>query len=86
MGKKYDPLQSYLEQIPNHDAEIVLSFAQIESIIGANLPPDAYNPKGTWWQNTRDEKRPQATAWLATGWEKFSVDRQRQQVTFRRQD
>ena len=82
---KYDPLESYLAQIPQQQAEVALSFAQIEAIIGANLPPDAYNPNGTWWRNTNDAKRPQAKAWLSAGWKIATSNQAGKQVCFIRQ-
>ena len=82
---KYDPLESYLTQIPQQQAEIALSFAQIEAIIGATLPPDAYNPNGTWWRNTNDAKRPQAKAWLSAGWKIAASNQAGKQVRFVRQ-
>ena len=85
MAKKYDPLESYLAQVSSKEAEVVLSFAQIEQIIGANLPPDAYNPSGTWWRNTNDAKRPQAKAWLSAGWKIAASNQAGKQVRFVRQ-
>jgi hypothetical protein len=82
---KYAPLESYLLLADQSLDEIVLSFAQIEAIIGANLPPDAYNPSGTWWRNTNDSKRPQAKAWLSAGWKIAASNQAGKQVRFIRQ-
>ena len=82
---KYDPLEHYLIQADDQLGEVVLSFAQIEAIIGADLPPDAYNPSGTWWRNTNDAKRPQAKAWLAAGWKIAASDQNGKWVRFIRQ-
>ena len=82
---KYDPLEHYLIHAEDKLDEVILSFAQIEAIIGATLPPDAYNPNGTWWRNTNDSKRPQAKAWLAAGWRIASSDQAEKQVRFIRQ-
>ncbi len=82
---KYAPLESYLLLADQKQDEIVLSFAQIEAIIGANLPPDAYNPSGTWWRNTNDAKRPQAKAWLNAGWKIAGSNQAGKQVRFVRQ-
>ncbi len=81
MGK-YDPLEDYLSKAPAHLDKLVISFAQIEQIIGKPLPPNAYNAKGTWWRNTR---RPQSKAWLAAGWKQDIVSWREQWVRFRRQ-
>ena len=82
---KYDPLQLFLTCLPDQQDEIVLTFARIEEIIGATLPPNAYDPKGKWWNNTLTASRPQAHAWLSAGWKREHVDRQEKLVTFRRQ-
>jgi hypothetical protein len=82
---KYTPLESYLLLADQKLDEIVLSFAQIEQIIGATLPPDAYNPSGTWWRNTNDAKRPQAKAWLNAGWKIAASNQAGKQVRFVRQ-
>ena len=82
---KYAPLESYLLLADHKLDEIVLSFAQIEQIIGATLPPDAYNPSGTWWRNTNDVKRPQAKAWLSAGWKIAASNQAGKQVCFIRQ-
>jgi len=82
---KYDPLENYLIQTNDKLEEVVLSFAQIESIIGATLPPDAYNPSGTWWRNTNDAKRPQAKAWLSAGWKIAATNQAEKRVRFIRQ-
>jgi hypothetical protein len=82
---KYDPLQDFFQHLPAQQDEIVLTFERIEKIIGASLPPDAYNPKGTWWNNTNDSRRPQARAWLIAGWKKTQVDREQKSVMFCRE-
>ena len=82
---KYDPLEHYLIHTDDALHEVTLSFAQIEAIIGADLPPDAYNPNGTWWRNTNDAKRPQAKAWLTAGWKIAASDQQGKWVRFIRQ-
>lgn len=82
---KYDPLEQFLSCTPSHLNNIVFSFAQIEQIIGTSLPPNAYNPKGTWWRNTRDLARPQSRAWLTAGWKQDVVSWNDRWVRFRRQ-
>ena len=84
MGK-YEPLGNYLTKTPSHVKHVVVSFAQIEQIFGTNLPPNAYNPKGTWWRNSRNEARPQSWAWLSAGWKQDIVSWNEQWVRFRRQ-
>lgn len=60
----YDPLRDYLKR--QTVAEFVLSFDQIEEIIGAALPRAAL--RASWWETDRSpqEKMPQREACLAT--------------------
>jgi hypothetical protein len=79
---KYDPLSSFLGHSAPHLNDIVLSFDQIEQIIGTTLPPNAHNARGTWWRNTKS--RPQSHAWLVVGWRQDIVDWQHTWVRFHR--
>lgn len=68
---KYDPLQTYLARYEG--SRRTLSFAEIERIIGAELPPSAREYR-EWWANQADTRnRPQAKAWQSAGWEVRSV-------------
>jgi hypothetical protein len=82
MGK-YDPLRKYLSNISNN--KVVLSFEQIQKIIGSGFPPRAYDLR-QWWENSKSSKKAhvQAKAWLDAGWEVDSVDFKNQRVTFRK--
>jgi hypothetical protein len=64
MGK-YEPLREYLGR--QASSQMRLTFAQIEQILGAGLPPSArqYRP---WWGNEVAPGRVQARAWLDAGW------------------
>lgn len=64
---KYDPLQRYLRRHRSKD-EIVLTFTDIERVIGGFLPKAAGNPH--WWSTTDrlDEEGPQQRAWLDAGY------------------
>lgn len=61
----YDPLCEYLKR--QKQAEFVLSFEQIEEIIGAALPRAAQ--RASWWDSLRspDIQMPQREACLAAG-------------------
>jgi hypothetical protein len=78
---KYDPLRRFLRR--NGNAEIGLSFAEIERMIGAMLPKSAERPQ--WWANESDpsSRHVQARAWLEAGYEAFP-DAGSEKVTFRR--
>jgi hypothetical protein len=62
----YDALSDYLKT--HKLAEFVLSFDQIEEIIGAALPRAAQ--RASWWETERSpqEKMPQREACLAAGY------------------
>ena len=62
----YDALRDYLQQ--HKLAEFILSFDQIEEIIGAALPRAAH--RASWWETLRSpqEKMPQREACLAGGY------------------
>ena len=62
----YDPLRDYLAG--QKLGEFVLSFEQIETIIGRALPRAAQ--RASWWDSLRSphEKMPQREACLAAGY------------------
>ena len=62
----YDRLRDYL--INQKQQELVLSFEQIEEIIGDALPRAAH--RASWWDSLRSpqEKMPQREACLAGGY------------------
>jgi len=73
MHGKYEPLEIFLKDVPREKADISLSFARIEEIIGAALPKSAFTYR-PWWANQKDSKdRPQANAWLSAGFQVESV-------------
>lgn len=57
----YAPLESYLAH--KSEASIVMTYAEIEALLGRKLPPTAYGDhRRQWWANT--ETHSQALAWL----------------------
>jgi hypothetical protein len=62
----YDALRDYLKK--QSLAEFVLSFEEVEEIIGATLPRAAQ--RASWWETLRSpqEKMPQREACLAGGY------------------
>jgi hypothetical protein len=62
----YDALRDYLQK--QKLAEFVLSFEQIEEVIGAALPRAAQ--RASWWETLRSpqERMPQREACLAAGY------------------
>ena len=62
-GDKYSLLLNHLRA--SGDEIIVLSFSQVEQIVGFNLPESAYTYP-PWWAN--DVTHSQAIAWLDAGY------------------
>ena len=79
---KYDPLRRYLRR--QRGAEIELSFAEIERILGAMLPHAASRPE--WWIEdiSAQVKGVQQAAWRDAGYRAFLI-KQSERVHFRRQ-
>lgn len=74
----YAPLQSYLSQ--SNEASLVMTYAEIESLLGRKLPPTAYGDhRRQWWANT--ETHSQALAWLRAN-RKTKLDVAGDRVTF----
>lgn len=81
MSTKYAPLQTYLQAQAGDS--IPLSFAAIEDIIGAKLPPSARKHR-PWWSNNPGNSVI-TKAWLGAGYRSEQVDMQRERLVFRRQ-
>ena len=77
---KYQRLYSHLCSLP--DPEWKVSFADIETVLGFELPESArlHRP---WWSNQIDGHS-QAIAWMAAGWETSEVDVRGETLLFRR--
>jgi hypothetical protein len=73
MAGKYAPLEKYLRDLPANQKEVALSFAQIERLINAKLPPSAYEYQ-QWWDSEREGNHVNARAWASAGWKVESVD------------
>ncbi len=81
---KYDPLEMHLLCLPPGLKELTLSFAQVEQIIAAKLPPSAYTHPA-WWANERKVRHASARAWRDVGWLVAEVDQGQGWVRFVRQ-
>ena len=79
MPGKYQPLADWLAAQPR--ADVLLTFTQIEQILGAALPPSA-RASTSWWMDSRPS-RAQAQPRLAAGWQVAAVDRRRAVVLYR---
>ena len=78
---RYAPITIHLRSIPAEQATTVLSFGDIERIIGRLLPASARLWRA-WWSN--DRSHVQAIGWLAAGWKVESVKLAERNVTFLR--
>lgn len=77
----YQPLQSFLAR--QAEASVVMSYDDIERVLGRKLPKTAYGAnKRQWWANT--ETHSQALAWLRAN-RKAKLDVTRSEVAFIRQ-
>lgn len=59
-----------------------MTFAEVEQVIGTQLPPSARNHHA-WWGNHASPRR-QSYAWLSVGWRTQSVSIVHESVVFRR--
>lgn len=78
MGK-YTPLTEWLGRQPGPSVE--LTFAEIERILNAKLPPTS-RQHFTSWDNRSGGIQ---NAWLNAGWETVMVDLENEKVKFQRQ-
>jgi hypothetical protein len=80
---KYDPLEEQLRSTRASRGSLVLSFSEIETIIGVQLPSSAYLYR-EWWSNQSDvSNRPQGKAWISAGYEVECVQQERNNGTVR---
>jgi hypothetical protein len=80
MGK-YERLSSFLRQ--RRQAEVPLTFKEIEEIIGSPLPPSARSHRA-WWSNNPSNSTI-TKEWLAAGFQSEQVDMESERLVFRRQ-
>ncbi len=73
----YEKLAEWL----NNPQRLLMTFKEIENIIGESLPESALKYMA-WWQNETGSRH--AQVWLEAGWEVEHVDMQAEEVTFRR--
>ncbi|MGQ9538823.1 MAG: DUF7662 domain-containing protein [Candidatus Bathycorpusculaceae bacterium] len=78
---KYEALTSYLRFRASFTDSVRLSFAQIDGIIGDNLPMNAYRSEA-WWENSPNTAH--AKAWLDAGWETSEVNLKEGYVVFQK--
>ena len=80
---KYEPLQTYLAGLPTETQDKTMSFAKIEMILNARLPPSAHKYR-PWWANEYRSTHTHARCWLNAGWKVDSVNLSGEWVKFKR--
>ncbi|MFB9127109.1 HNH endonuclease [Paraburkholderia dipogonis] len=80
---KYQSLAAHLAV--QSTSEVTLSFADVERIIGEELPPtaDRFKP---FWANSRAKDGHPGRFWMEQGWRQVKLDQANRLVTFRRLD
>jgi len=79
LGTKYSSLSRYLLRRGQYTNHFTLRFAEVEAVIGDNLPFGAARDT-EWWANSRGSA--QGRAWVDVGWNVESVDLNQRTVTF----
>jgi DNA-binding XRE family transcriptional regulator len=77
---RYWPLFNYLQQ--SDQAEVTLSFSEVENLLGGPLPESARKSRA-WWSN-RSSSALQASAWMEAGYHVEALNLEQEQVTFRK--
>ncbi len=70
-SQRYAPLLKYLSARAQDEQVLELSFAQLEEILGAPLPPSARTHRA-WWANAKANAR--AAGWMGAGWKVAGID------------
>ena len=78
-NSKYKGLSEFLYE--SWEKRIVLSYEQLENILGFSLPASAHNLPQSYWANT--EYHTYAKSWLKLGY-KAKVDTENKKVIFER--
>ena len=70
-SSRYAPLHRHLAGVTKDTKTYEMSFDEITTVMGAELPKSAYDHRA-WWANT--ESHSQALAWISAGWKVDGVD------------
>ena len=77
---RYDPLTTHLQM--QSAAQVRMSFAEIEAVLGRSLPDSAVTHRG-WWSNN-PSNNVMTRAWLDAGFRSEQVDLAGRTLVFRR--
>lgn len=78
-SSRYAPLHRHLAELAKDHRSYEMSFDEISTVMGADLPKSAYDHRA-WWANT--ESHSQALAWISAGWKVDGVDLDKQLIHF----
>ena len=78
---RYQPLVDHLRSL--NVSRWNASFAEVEAILGRQLPPSAYQ-YAAWWAN-QSAGHSQTAGWRDAGWKTANLDLTRKRVSFERQ-
>jgi CBS domain-containing protein len=78
----YAPLAIYLQRQPSKVDRFQKTFAEIEGILGTQLPESAHEHR-SWWAND-SVSHIQSQQWLAAGWRVAGINMTEKTVTFSR--
>jgi hypothetical protein len=79
--RKYEPLRAHLDR--RNGRPEMLSFEEIEAIIGAGLPKSATVHR-SFWANDNQDHHSHARSWRLAGYRVAYVDRDQKVVRFER--
>lgn len=82
MDSRYAPLADWLLSRPGKVDTVALSFDEVETIIGGELPASARNHRA-WWANDA-QSHPHSRLWLEAGWRRSSLNMTEGRVSFTR--
>jgi len=85
MAGKYAALEQYLQDLPSRQRGVILTFQEIEQILGKKLPHSAYAYLKWWTQESRP-RSPQKQAFIRAGWRLCSISLVDQWIEFIRQE
>lgn len=77
---KYESLTTYLSG--KGQTSVPMTFKKIEGVLGAKLPPSAYNHRA-WWSNN-PTNNVMTHAWLKAGYKTASVDMKGRKLMFKK--
>jgi len=77
---KYEPLSQFLTA--SGQAEVPMSFSDIERVIAAPLPPAAFRHRA-WWSNNPSNSA-MTRAWVEAGYKSAQVDMKAHRLVFLR--